>query len=57
MQSNSNHDIAAGYSSNVFHGKNEQMIQVSSYVAEKGFIPKELVENEVSWFYGLDLMV
>ena len=41
-----------GYSSNVFAGKKDQMVQVSKYVAEKGFVPKELVDNEVSWFYG-----
>ncbi len=41
-----------GYSSNLFAGKKDQMVQVSKYVAEKGFVPKELVDNEVSWFYG-----
>jgi glutamate dehydrogenase len=41
-----------GYSNTVYAGKNDQMIQVSQYVAEKGFVPKELVDNEVSWFYG-----
>jgi hypothetical protein len=43
----------AGYQSNVFPGKQDQMKLVSAYVLEKGFIPKELIENEVSWFYGL----
>jgi glutamate dehydrogenase len=43
---------SVGYVNNVFHGKNDQMKQVCNYVTEKGFIPKELVENEVSWFYG-----
>ncbi|KAJ3183114.1 NAD-dependent glutamate dehydrogenase [Geranomyces variabilis] len=41
-----------GYASNVFAGKQEQLQKVCSYVEEKGFIPKELVLNEVSWFYG-----
>jgi glutamate dehydrogenase len=41
-----------GYASNVFAGKAEQMKRVSEYVKEKGFVPKDLIENEVSWFYG-----
>jgi glutamate dehydrogenase len=41
-----------GYSSNVFSGKSEQLQRVVAYVEEKGFIPRELVQNEVSWFYG-----
>ncbi|KAI8921769.1 Glutamate/Leucine/Phenylalanine/Valine dehydrogenase-domain-containing protein [Entophlyctis helioformis] len=43
---------AVGYASTVFAGKADQMQHVSTYVAERGFIPKELVNNEVSWFYG-----
>ncbi|KAJ3101712.1 NAD-dependent glutamate dehydrogenase [Phlyctochytrium planicorne] len=43
---------ADGYTDNVFAGKAEQMEKVSAYIDEKGFIPKELVNNEVSWFYG-----
>ncbi|TPX36919.1 glutamate dehydrogenase [Synchytrium microbalum] len=41
-----------GYSRNVFAGKQEQLNTVAQYVEQKGFIPKELVFNEVSWFYG-----
>ncbi|KAJ3271311.1 NAD-dependent glutamate dehydrogenase [Terramyces sp. JEL0728] len=43
---------SVGYTRNVFAAKKDQMGQVSTYVAEKGFIPKELVDNEVTWFYG-----
>ncbi|KAL5039431.1 NAD-dependent glutamate dehydrogenase [Batrachochytrium dendrobatidis] len=43
---------AVGYASTVFAGKKEQMLEVCTYVSERGFIPKELVNNEVSWFYG-----
>ncbi|KAJ3083608.1 NAD-dependent glutamate dehydrogenase [Quaeritorhiza haematococci] len=48
-----------GYARNTFAGKQEQMQRVSAYLEEKGFIPKELVQNEVSWFYmnlGIDDM-
>jgi hypothetical protein len=41
-----------GYADTVFEGKHDQMLKVSAHIAEKGFIPKELVENEVAWFYG-----
>ncbi|KAJ3105920.1 NAD-dependent glutamate dehydrogenase [Phlyctochytrium bullatum] len=41
-----------GYTDNVFTGKAEQMEKVATYIDEKGFIPKELVNNEVTWFYG-----
>ncbi|KAJ3286072.1 NAD-dependent glutamate dehydrogenase [Borealophlyctis nickersoniae] len=44
--------VADGYANNVFAGKQEQLLKVCAYVEEKGFIPKELVFNEVSWFYG-----
>jgi hypothetical protein len=43
---------ADGYTDNVFLGKQEQLAKVCSFIEEKGFIPKELVQNEVSWFYG-----
>ncbi|TPX74221.1 hypothetical protein CcCBS67573_g04511 [Chytriomyces confervae] len=43
---------SSDYSSNVFAGKQEQLTKVCSFIEEKGFIPKELVANEVSWFYG-----
>lgn len=41
-----------GYNANVFPGKSEQMLQVCEYLEKSGFIPKELVQNEVTWFYG-----
>jgi glutamate dehydrogenase len=41
-----------GYNVTVFEGKNDQMLAVCSIIEEKGFIPKELVKNEVAWFYG-----
>jgi glutamate dehydrogenase len=47
------HTIADfGYNANVFAGKNDQMVQVGEYLENSGFLPKELVQNEVSWFYG-----
>ena len=48
-----------GYASHVFQGKQEQMLKVSKCVLEKRFIPQDLVDNEVSWFYqnlGIDDM-
>ncbi|KAJ3177544.1 NAD-dependent glutamate dehydrogenase [Gaertneriomyces sp. JEL0708] len=44
--------LADGYASNHFKGKDEQLTKVCSYIEQKGFIPKELVLNEVEWFYG-----
>ncbi|KAJ3065047.1 NAD-dependent glutamate dehydrogenase [Podochytrium sp. JEL0797] len=32
--------------------KSEQMKQVCAFIEDKGFIPKELIGNEVSWFYN-----
>jgi glutamate dehydrogenase len=43
---------ASGYVENVYKDKAQQMQKVISYVSEKGFIPNELVANEVQWFYG-----
>lgn len=40
-----------GYSSNIFDGKPEQMQQVADFISSKGFLPLELIENEVNWFY------
>ncbi|KAJ1560574.1 NAD-dependent glutamate dehydrogenase, partial [Cladochytrium tenue] len=48
-----------GYTNNVFAGKLEQQTQVATVLADKGFIPPELVANEVEWFYqnlGIDDM-
>ncbi|KAI9338539.1 Glutamate/Leucine/Phenylalanine/Valine dehydrogenase-domain-containing protein [Obelidium mucronatum] len=47
-----NKTAGSDYSSNVFTGKQEQLKQVCSFIEEKGFIPKELVANEVQWFFG-----
>jgi glutamate dehydrogenase len=44
--------VDSGYNDNVFAGKNDQMVQVGEYLENSGFLPKELVQNEVSWFYG-----
>ena len=40
-----------GYSSNIFDGKPEQMTQVANFISSKGFLPFDLIENEVAWFY------
>lgn len=40
-----------GYTKNVFLGKAQQMDEVRSDIANKGFLPKELVGIEVEWFY------
>lgn len=42
----------SGYNANVFPGKEEQMVSVCDYLSGVGFLPKDLVQNEVSWFYG-----
>ena len=41
-----------GYAQNTFGGKPEQMVQVRDYIAQKGFLPQDLIEPEVQWFYG-----
>lgn len=28
------------------------MVQVCAHIEEKGFVPRELIKNEVAWFYG-----
>jgi glutamate dehydrogenase len=46
-----------GYNTPAFKGKEEQRAAVEVAVAAKGFIPRELVGNEVNWFYthlGID---
>ncbi|KAH9932722.1 NAD-dependent glutamate dehydrogenase [Epithele typhae] len=46
-----------GYTTPVFKGKEEQRAKVQANVAAKGFIPRELVPNEITWFYthlGID---
>jgi len=41
-----------GYHQHQFVAKVQQMQQVAENIKSKGFIPPELVNNEVSWFYG-----
>ncbi|KAF8347207.1 NAD-specific glutamate dehydrogenase [Amanita rubescens] len=46
-----------GYTWLVFGGKDKQRAMVEQEVAKKGFIPRELVAGEVTWFYynlGID---
>ena len=45
-------DDGYGYSTNVFPGKEDQMVQVCQHIEQTGFMPKDLIENEVAWFYG-----
>ncbi|KAJ4992945.1 NAD-specific glutamate dehydrogenase [Stagonosporopsis vannaccii] len=50
---------SAGYVAATFEGKDQQMEAVMDSVEEKGFLPPELVEPEVKWFYqelGIDDM-
>lgn len=49
----------SGYVAPTFDGKEQQMEAVMDGVEDKGFIPPELVESEVKWFYmelGIDDM-
>ncbi|CAO3586318.1 unnamed protein product [Absidia cylindrospora] len=41
-----------GYKTNVYEEKNEQMLKVCAYLDQLGFLPTELVKNEVQWFYS-----
>ena len=41
----------SGYLSPVFAGKAAQRKKVEANVLTKGFLPKELVVPEVTWFY------
>ncbi|KIM52317.1 hypothetical protein SCLCIDRAFT_32751 [Scleroderma citrinum Foug A] len=41
-----------GYTTPVFKGKEEQRARVQAAVAAKGFVPRELIANEVNWFYS-----
>lgn len=43
--------LSNGYADNRFDGKLEQMKQVCQKLKGNGFIPQELIENEVTWFY------
>lgn len=41
----------AGYTDTVFEGKADQAAQVKKLLSNKGFIPPNLVNAEVDWFY------
>lgn len=41
----------SGYAANVYEDKESQMLKVCENLEQIGFLPKELVKNEVSWFY------
>ncbi|KAG2102545.1 uncharacterized protein F5147DRAFT_776291 [Suillus discolor] len=45
-----------GYTTPIFNGKDEQRakvkVDVTAKVLQSGFIPRELVKNEVDWFYS-----
>ncbi|KAI8882686.1 NAD-dependent glutamate dehydrogenase [Backusella circina FSU 941] len=42
----------SGYAANVFADKENQMHKVCEHLENVGFLPKELVQNEVAWFYN-----
>ncbi|CAO3644517.1 unnamed protein product [Mucor hiemalis] len=42
----------SGYAANVFAEKEDQKAQVCANLEQLGFLPKELVQNEVEWFYS-----
>lgn len=47
----------SGYKDTPFAGKGEQAQEAIARIRENGFIPSELVEGEVTWFYenlGID---
>jgi glutamate dehydrogenase len=39
----------AGYEDIVFEGKKTQALNVEEIVAKSGFVPQNLVHNEVAW--------
>jgi glutamate dehydrogenase len=53
------HETGSGYVAPKFEGRAQQIEEVVRQVDEKGFIPGDLVEDEVEWFYnelGIDDM-
>ncbi|KAK3058129.1 NAD-dependent glutamate dehydrogenase [Extremus antarcticus] len=59
VQSHVLHETDSGYVAAKFEGKEKQMEDVMDEVETKGFIPADLVESEVKWFYnelGIDDM-
>lgn len=49
--SNSEVTRSDGYSINIFYEKAKQMAEVVRLIQSHGFIPAELVQTEVTWFY------
>ena len=45
------YDSLSGYTDTVFEGKVEQATKVQKLLKDKGFIPPDLVDAEVAWFY------
>jgi len=43
--------VADDYTEYVFPGKAEQMEKVKAFIAEKKFIPSEVLDQEITWFY------
>lgn len=39
------------YTEYVFAGKSEQMEKVKGLITEKKFIPSEVLDQEITWFY------
>ncbi|KAJ1971291.1 NAD-dependent glutamate dehydrogenase, partial [Dimargaris xerosporica] len=55
-QASSSH---SDYSANIYDGKQDQMLRVSTALEKMGFMPKELIQSEITWFYnnlGIDDM-
>ncbi|MBW0499711.1 hypothetical protein O181_039426 [Austropuccinia psidii MF-1] len=42
----------AGYEDIIFEGKKSQALTVEEIVGKNGFVPQNLVHNEVAWFYN-----
>jgi glutamate dehydrogenase len=51
MQSHVLEDSSSGYVAPAFEGKERQMEVVKDAVSERGFIPDDIVDSEVDWFY------
>lgn len=49
--------LSDGYSDNQFSQKQEQMNEVVDYIAKKGFLPQDLIQNEVAWFYKYGMVL
>lgn len=40
-----------GYTTSEFDNKREQMLEVVNLILSHGFLPPEVVQTEVTWFY------